>query len=95
MNRDQRWIANAFLHELDRVKFYEQPRMHTIDRRLALAEMVLTEIPGDDPEEIALRADAEALRELCWDPTNVNVIARYLEARAAHANLLKSVFPLG
>jgi CHAD domain-containing protein len=63
------------------------------DRRLRLAEMVLTEIPGDDFGEMALRDIAEAVQELCFSPRDRDVIERYLGARRAHLDALKSLFP--
>lgn len=92
MNGDQRWIADAFLAELSTVKLNEQPPMHVIDKRLLLAGMVLTEVPGDDPEEVALRAQAETLRDLYRDPTDpVGVVNRYIAAQRAYLDLLKSM----
>jgi hypothetical protein len=93
MNPDQRWIADAFLDELDTLKVNELPPMHVVDRRLAHCEMVLTEIPGDDPEEIALRANAEAVRDLCREPRDLEVIQRYISTRRAHLELLRSLLP--
>lgn len=93
MNSDQQWIVNAFLKELEGLKFTGTEPLYKVDRKLKLAEMVLTEIPGDDPEEIALRATAEAVRDLCLLPTDKEVIERYLSTRRAHLDLLKSVWP--
>jgi hypothetical protein len=93
MNSDQRWIVDAFEAELAAIKFSEPQPMWDADRRLALADMILTELPGDDPEELAIRAEAEALWALCFNPTDRDVIERYLATRRAHLELLQSVCP--
>jgi hypothetical protein len=60
MNRDQKWIVTKFLESLTDIKLRESESAHKIDYRLQLAEMVTTELPGDDIEDLAHRADAEA-----------------------------------
>jgi hypothetical protein len=90
MNRDQRWIVNAFQTALEDLKPFEVEPAHRVDMRLQLAEMVLAEVAGDDPEELANRADAEAVRDL-YLSTNPNAKQRYVEVRSAHLELLKSL----
>jgi hypothetical protein len=91
VNSDQRWIADAFEAELQGLKLSEPPAMSTADRRLALCDMILTEVGGDDPEELAIRAEAEALWGLCFSPTDRGAIERYLIARRAHVDLVRAV----
>jgi hypothetical protein len=93
MNRDQRWIADSFEAELAAIKFSQPQPMWVADRRLALADMILTELPGDDLEELAIRAEAEAVWALCFSPTDRGVIERYLSTRRAHLELLQATFP--
>ena len=95
MNNDQKWIADAFLKELEGVKFTEEEPLYKSDRRLQLAEMVLTEIPGDDLDELAIRATAEAYRDLWHSPGDPKAIEHYLEVRRAHLDILKSLLRPG
>lgn len=60
MNSDQRWIVGALLDELQTLKFNEPPPMHTVNHRLALIDMVLTEVAGNDIEELSLLGIAKA-----------------------------------
>lgn len=93
MNKDQVWIAAAFLAELEGMKFSESEPLYKSDRRLKLAETVLTEIPGDDLDELALGATAEAYRDLWHSPTDPDAIEHFLEVRRAHLDVLKSIQP--
>jgi hypothetical protein len=93
MNNDQKWIADAFLSELEGIKFSEPEPLYKSDRPLQLAEMVLAEIPGEDLDELALRATAEAYRGLWHSPGDWDAIEHYLEVRRAHLDVLKSLQP--
>jgi hypothetical protein len=95
MKPDHRWITDAFLTELEGIKFTEPEPLYKSDRRLKLAEMVLTEIPGDDLEELAVCAVAEAYRDLWHSPSDRDAIEHYLEIRRAHLDVLKSLLPPG
>lgn len=95
MNNDQQWVVDGFLDEIQTIKFTEEEPLYKLDRRQKLAEMVLTELPGDDPEELALRGVAEAVRDLCLSPGDPDVITPYLEVRRAHVDVLKSLIPPG
>lgn len=90
MNSDQKWIVNAFLESLIGMQFRRPEPPHKIDLRLQLAEMVLTELPGNDLEELANRAHAEALRDvyLTTDPQRHE---RYEQELRAYIKVLKSV----
>lgn len=79
MNNDQRWIVRSFLNSLVDLKLgYSEPS-HRIHYRLLVAEMVLDELPGNDIEELAHRAHADALRDL-YLTTDPNRHDRYEKA---------------
>ena len=82
MNNDQQWVVDGFLDEIQTIKFTDEEPLYKLDRRQKLAEMVLTELPGDDPEELALRGVAEAVRDLCLSPGDPDVITPYLKCGA-------------
>jgi hypothetical protein len=88
MNSDQKWIVEAFLKSLIGIKLRGPEPGHKIDLRLQLAEMVLTELPGDDLEELANRAHAEALRDvyLTTDPQRHE---RYEQELRAYIKMLE------
>lgn len=90
MNSDQRWIVDAFLKSLQDMQFREPEPPHKIDLRLQLAGMVLDELPGNDLEELASRAHAEALRDvyLTTDPQRHE---RYEQELRAYIEVLKSI----
>jgi hypothetical protein len=64
MNSDQQWIVRSFLKSLGDIETREPEPPHRIDLRLQLADMVLTELPGNDPDEVAVRAFVCALRDV-------------------------------
>jgi hypothetical protein len=93
MNNDQRWIADAFLKDLEGIQFSDHEPLYKSDRRLKLAEMVLMEIPGNDLDELALRATAEAYRDLWHSQGDIEAVEHYIAMRRAHLEILKSVPP--
>jgi hypothetical protein len=68
MTPHTRELVKSFLEELDKVRLTDQPPMHVVSRRLALASVIREDVPGDDLEELAVRAEADALTDLCWVP---------------------------
>jgi hypothetical protein len=64
MNSTQEWILAEFLKSLADIKLFTPEPLHRIALRLQLADMVLSELPGNDVVEVASRAHAEALRDL-------------------------------
>ena len=44
MNRDQRWITDAFLAELENLKRGESAPMDVTSKRLAMCDMILTDL---------------------------------------------------
>lgn len=83
MNSDQKWIAGALLDALQTLKPNETPPMHTVNHRLALIDMVLTEVAGNDIEELSLLAIAESAQDLCLDSGDPDAIDRYRAALCA------------
>jgi hypothetical protein len=90
MNRDQKWIVTKFLESLTGMKLKETEPAHKVDYRLQLAEMVLTELPGNDIEELAHRGNAEAVRDfyLMPDPERHE---RFERAMRAYVDTLESL----
>lgn len=73
MNKDTEWVVNSFLDEVGKVDVRDaNPPMHVLDLRLAKVDMALTEVGDDDLECLAVRALAEATRDLYLDPARVN-----------------------
>ena len=92
MNHDQEWIARNFLNEVAIIKpDGELWPMYKAEIRLRYCEMIEHEFPGDDAEQVALLATAGAVRDLFWSPSDREVIERFIAARHAHADLLKSL----
>lgn len=93
MNRDQRWITDAFLAELENLKRGESAPMDVTSKRLAMCDMILTELDDADPEQMAWLATASAFQEVCLDPMNPDVIDQFRAVLNAHAELLRATFP--
>lgn len=83
-------VVAPFLKELEQVKLNQSVALHEVHKRVLLAEMVLAEVEGDDLQELALRSLAEALIELCWWPTDMDIVEQYLAARQAHLDVVQA-----
>lgn len=88
------YVVRPFLAELAVVRLNQSVPLYVVQRRILLAEMVLADVPGDDPEEMAIRGRADALIDLCWSPRDLDVIERYLSAGQTHLDLLRSANPV-
>jgi len=74
---DVRWIVRHFLAELEKVDLRDtNPPLHILNYRLALADMLLTEVDDTDLECIAVRALAERIRDLCLTPGSLDAMGR-------------------
>lgn len=92
MTPHTRDLVRAFLAELSSLRLADTaPPMHVVERRLLLADMVLTEVGEDDLECLAVRALADAVTNLCWTPMAPEVVDDYLSARRAYLEVLVSV----
>jgi hypothetical protein len=56
------------------------PPMHVLNNRLALVDMVLTEVDNDNLGYMAVRGLAEETRNLCLAPANPQVICGWQAA---------------
>jgi hypothetical protein len=92
MSPHTREVVRAFLNELSTLRLKDtEPAMHVVERRLLLADMVLSEVGEDDLECLAIRAMADCLINLCWTPTDLDVVGDYLAARQAYLEVLTVV----
>lgn len=91
MSPHTRELVCAFLDELSSWALKDTaPPMHVVERRLLLAEMVLTEVGQDDLECLALRALADATVNLCWTPMDPVIVSDYVSARQAYLEVVES-----
>lgn len=96
VNEDTRWVVRAFLDDQGRIDVRKDPPLHIIAFRLALVDMVLTEVETDDLECLALRAVGETTRDLYMTPprtrARVDAIEAWLSARRAHLEVIKAAY---
>ena len=91
MNSSDRMVVQAFLDELAGWRINDtNPTAHKTQRRMALAEVVSTEIQGDDIECLALRALAAAATDLCISPADAPTIEAFLAAKRTYLEIVQS-----
>jgi hypothetical protein len=98
MNEDTRWVVNAFLADQDRIdpgKLDTTP-MHVVGYRLALIEMVLTEVEDDDLECMAIRALGDSTRDLYLTPAysqaRLDALKAWVAAKRAYLEVIKAAY---
>jgi hypothetical protein len=85
------WTVQHFLAELQKVDLRDtNPSRHELDRRLRLAEMVLTEVGNTDLECLAVRALAERTRDLCIAPASLDAIGAWVATRRAYLEAVEA-----
>lgn len=89
MRSGQRWVADAFLAEVDRVKLNDPPDLARQDRLLRLARMVVVELVDEtDGEAAALVRFADVVDRYCFDPTDPLMVLEFVAARQAYCDAL-------
>ncbi len=97
---DTRWVVRHFLDDQYRinVKELDATRPHIISYRLALVDMVLTEVEDDDLECMAIRAMGERTRDLYMTPNltqaRLDAINAWVAARRAYLEVVKAAYGL-
>jgi hypothetical protein len=83
-----RFVADHFLKALDGIDFREPEPDHILDRRARLADMVLTEVDGDDIEALALRALASATLQLCMFAGDLVTAESWVQALRTYTDVV-------
>lgn len=88
MSPHTRDLVSEFVAELAGVQFDAVQPLHRVERIMLLAEMVLTEVAGDDLEEMAVRSLASAAVDVCLSPEDPEVVRQFLAVRRMHLNVV-------
>jgi hypothetical protein len=91
MNSSDRALVRSFIAEFDSWKIGDtNPPIYLTQRRMAIAEMILTEIQGDDLECLAVRAWATAATDRCISPDDVPTAKAFVAAKRHYLEMLQT-----